>query len=78
MLDVIPDGGNNGVQTNSTILITGESGTGKTWSRARFTTYCCAANIRSCALNCRRVPERSLESELFGQHARALHGRRHE
>ena len=52
--------------TNSTILITGDTGTGKKSSRARFTTTALERPIASSRLNCSAIPETLLEAEIFG------------
>jgi transcriptional regulator with PAS, ATPase and Fis domain len=52
--------------TDSTILITGDSGTGKELIAQRIHARCHRRNHALVAVNCGAIPEELLESELFG------------
>ena len=59
--------------TSSTVLITGETGTGKELAARALHHNSPRRNNRFVALNCSAIPETLLEAELFGQDPNALH-----
>ena len=61
--------------SQSTVLVIGESGTGKSWWRGRFTTIPARASGPFVAVNCTAISESLLESELFGHVKGAFTGR---
>jgi two-component system response regulator FlrC len=60
--------------SNATVLITGESGTGKDMIAAHLHRSSCRHGGAFVALNCAAVPEPLLESELFGHEEGAFFG----
>ena len=63
-------------RTTATVLLRGETGTGKSWSRTPSTSTRRASPSRLCASNCAALAAGVLESELFG-HERGASRRGH-
>ena len=61
-------------QTNSTILVTGETGTGKSFLSGNIHFNSPRRNKPFVAVNCANIPETLLESELFGHSKGAFTG----
>ena len=65
-----------GAVTNTTILITGESGTGKTYLAKEIHKYSQRQNAQLVYVNCAAIPYNLMESELFGYEEGAFTGAR--
>ena len=65
-------------RTNSTILLTGESGTGKGLVAQAIHFHSLRRDKPMVSLNCGAMPETLLESELFGHMRGVVHRRRHQ
>jgi len=61
-------------QSNSTVLLLGDSGTGKEMFAGAIHNYSPRANYPFVAINCATLPENLLESELFGYEEGAFTG----
>lgn len=61
-------------QSNSTVLLLGDSGTGKEMFAGAIHNYSPRANCPFIAINCATLPENLLESELFGYEEGAFTG----
>lgn len=63
-----------GAVTNTTILLTGESGTGKTYLAKEIHKYSHRQNAEFVHVNCAAIPYNLMESELFGYEEGAFTG----
>jgi DNA-binding NtrC family response regulator len=63
-----------GAVTNTTILLTGESGTGKTYLAREIHKYSNRQNAEFVYVNCAAIPYNLMESELFGYEEGAFTG----
>jgi len=62
------------MQTDLTVMISGESGTARNWSRARCMTTASGATGRLSPVNMAAIPRDLIESELFGHERGAFTG----
>ena len=61
--------------TDATVLVRGDSGTGKELVARSVYQYSARADAPFVVINCVAIPETLLESELFGYERGGLHGR---